>query len=166
MAKKALSKPTRKQSTATARKSKRRSAASTARAKSAVSRQVVTPALEPRTATDHAKKSPSPQHARLSTKQTAAGATSAGISSSPPSGWAAPKKAPKHVATAASANAPHQVPRNINDAEITVDGGAVKLTNLQKVFWPELGLTKRDFCCNIISPSRPGFCRTFKIAPW
>jgi bifunctional non-homologous end joining protein LigD len=32
----------------------------------------------------------------------------------------------------------------VNDAEIEVAGGAVKLTNLQKIFWPELKLTKRD----------------------
>jgi bifunctional non-homologous end joining protein LigD len=25
-----------------------------------------------------------------------------------------------------------------------VDGGRVHLTNLEKIFWPELGLTKRD----------------------
>ncbi len=36
------------------------------------------------------------------------------------------------------------VPEGINDAELSVDGGTVKLTNLQKVFWLRLGLTKRD----------------------
>lgn len=36
------------------------------------------------------------------------------------------------------------LPRDTNDAEIRVEGGSVKLTNLQKVFWPELRLTKRD----------------------
>jgi len=36
------------------------------------------------------------------------------------------------------------VPEGVNDAELSVDGGTVKLTNLQKVFWPGLGLTKRD----------------------
>jgi bifunctional non-homologous end joining protein LigD len=39
---------------------------------------------------------------------------------------------------------PVQIPRNVTDAELTVEGGTVKLTNLQKVFWPKLGLTKRD----------------------
>jgi bifunctional non-homologous end joining protein LigD len=29
-------------------------------------------------------------------------------------------------------------------AEIEVDGSVVRLTNLNKVFWPDLGLTKRD----------------------
>ncbi len=37
-----------------------------------------------------------------------------------------------------------QIPDGVNDATIRVDGTDVKLTNLQKVFWPELGLTKRD----------------------
>lgn len=36
------------------------------------------------------------------------------------------------------------VPEGVNDAELSVDGGTVRLTNLQKVFWPQLGLTKRD----------------------
>jgi bifunctional non-homologous end joining protein LigD len=36
------------------------------------------------------------------------------------------------------------VPAGVNDTEIHVEGGTVKLTNLQKVFWPDLGLTKRD----------------------
>jgi bifunctional non-homologous end joining protein LigD len=37
-----------------------------------------------------------------------------------------------------------QIPENVTDAEIAVDGGTVKLTNLQKIFWPKLRLTKRD----------------------
>jgi bifunctional non-homologous end joining protein LigD len=37
-----------------------------------------------------------------------------------------------------------QIPRNVNDVELHVAGGPVKLTNLQKVFFPQLGLTKRD----------------------
>ena len=40
--------------------------------------------------------------------------------------------------------APVSIPNNVSDAEVTVDGAAVRLTNLQKVFWPKLGLTKRD----------------------
>ena len=39
---------------------------------------------------------------------------------------------------------PVSIPDNVPDAELTVDGVTVKLTNLQKVFWPRLGLTKRD----------------------
>jgi bifunctional non-homologous end joining protein LigD len=37
-----------------------------------------------------------------------------------------------------------RLPQGVNDAEVAVNGGTVKLTNLQKVFWPALGLTKRD----------------------
>lgn len=37
-----------------------------------------------------------------------------------------------------------EIPRNIDEADITVEGGPVKLTNLRKIFFPELGLTKRD----------------------
>jgi len=36
------------------------------------------------------------------------------------------------------------IPNNVPDAEVTVDGATVKLTNLQKIFWPKLRLTKRD----------------------
>jgi bifunctional non-homologous end joining protein LigD len=37
-----------------------------------------------------------------------------------------------------------EIPRGVSQAEIEVDGGRVHLTNLEKIFWPELGLTKRD----------------------
>ena len=37
-----------------------------------------------------------------------------------------------------------QIPTNVSDTELRVRGGSVKLTNLQKVFFPGLGLTKRD----------------------
>lgn len=37
-----------------------------------------------------------------------------------------------------------EIPRNVDEAEITVEGGPVKLTNLRKIFFPELGLTKCD----------------------
>jgi bifunctional non-homologous end joining protein LigD len=40
--------------------------------------------------------------------------------------------------------APVSIPNNVADAEVTVDGATVKLTNLQKVFWPKLRFTKRD----------------------
>ncbi len=36
------------------------------------------------------------------------------------------------------------LPKQPNDATIDVDGTEVKLTNLQKIFWPKLKLTKRD----------------------
>jgi bifunctional non-homologous end joining protein LigD len=37
-----------------------------------------------------------------------------------------------------------QIPENVTDAEVSVEGGTVKLTNLQKIFWPKLRLTKHD----------------------
>ncbi len=37
-----------------------------------------------------------------------------------------------------------QIPRGVDAVTLTVDGGPVQLTNLQKVFFPGLGLTKRD----------------------
>jgi bifunctional non-homologous end joining protein LigD len=37
-----------------------------------------------------------------------------------------------------------RIPPDVNDAEIEVEGGTAKLTNLNKIFWPKLGLTKRD----------------------
>jgi bifunctional non-homologous end joining protein LigD len=37
-----------------------------------------------------------------------------------------------------------EIPSNTADLELRVPGGTVKLTNLTKVFWPELGITKRD----------------------
>jgi bifunctional non-homologous end joining protein LigD len=40
--------------------------------------------------------------------------------------------------------APISIPDRVPDVEVTVDGATVKLTNLQKIFWPKLRLTKRD----------------------
>jgi bifunctional non-homologous end joining protein LigD len=37
-----------------------------------------------------------------------------------------------------------RIPDKIDEAELSVEGGLVHLTNLQKIFWPDLGLTKRD----------------------
>lgn len=36
------------------------------------------------------------------------------------------------------------IPAQANDAAIEIEGTEVKLTNLQKIFWPKLKLTKRD----------------------
>jgi bifunctional non-homologous end joining protein LigD len=36
------------------------------------------------------------------------------------------------------------IPRDTDQADLSVEGGPVHLTNLQKVFWPHLRLTKRD----------------------
>ncbi len=46
----------------------------------------------------------------------------------------------------ASAKSPRkiQIPSDVPSAELDVDGGTVTLTNLNKPFWPEDNLTKRD----------------------
>jgi bifunctional non-homologous end joining protein LigD len=36
------------------------------------------------------------------------------------------------------------IPEGVNDAELEINGRSLKLTNLEKPFWPELGVTKRD----------------------
>src|SRR6476646_2894566 len=36
------------------------------------------------------------------------------------------------------------IPRDVDDVEVRVEGKAVRLTNLRKLFWPELGITKGD----------------------
>ena len=36
------------------------------------------------------------------------------------------------------------IPAGARDAELVIDDHPVKLTNLEKLFWPELGITKRD----------------------
>lgn len=37
-----------------------------------------------------------------------------------------------------------KIPRDAVGLEVEIDGRVVKLTNLRKLFWPELGVTKRD----------------------
>jgi bifunctional non-homologous end joining protein LigD len=36
------------------------------------------------------------------------------------------------------------IPRDRQDTDLAIAGRSVRLTNLEKIFWPELGLTKRD----------------------
>src|SRR5690349_17630840 len=36
------------------------------------------------------------------------------------------------------------IPKERRDIELEVEGKSVKLTNLQKPFWPDLGITKGD----------------------
>lgn len=47
-----------------------------------------------------------------------------------------------------------EIPRNVDQTELDIQGGTVKLTNLQKIFWPELGLTKRDLLQYYLDVSR------------
>ena len=37
-----------------------------------------------------------------------------------------------------------EIPKDVEEVTLSAEGGKVKLTNLQKVFWPKLRLTKRD----------------------
>jgi bifunctional non-homologous end joining protein LigD len=53
----------------------------------------------------------------------------------------APSPAPRAKTRAAAASL---IPLGVRDAEIEADGHAVSLTNLEKPFWPKLGLTKGD----------------------
>jgi bifunctional non-homologous end joining protein LigD len=53
------------------------------------------------------------------------------------------------------------LPRDQRDIELTVSGRKVKLTNLQKVFWPESGITKRDllqYYADVASVLLPHLC--------
>jgi bifunctional non-homologous end joining protein LigD len=54
------------------------------------------------------------------------------------------KTSPRKKLRAATTTRSVSIPADVNDAQIKVAGGAVRLTNLRKVFWPELGITKRD----------------------
>jgi bifunctional non-homologous end joining protein LigD len=47
-----------------------------------------------------------------------------------------------------------QIPRSVENATLTVDGGPVNLTNLNKIYFPELGLTKRDLLQYYLDVSR------------
>ncbi len=47
-----------------------------------------------------------------------------------------------------------EIPRGVNQCDLEVAGGPVHLTNLQKVFWPDLGLTKRDLLQYYLDVSR------------
>src|SRR5258705_13656818 len=57
---------------------------------------------------------------------------------------AVPVKPAKTRPKTAQLPAPVTIPEGKSDAELRLGRHAVQLTNLDKVFWPELGLTKRD----------------------
>ena len=40
--------------------------------------------------------------------------------------------------------APLRIPRDQDNATLPIDGREVRLTNLRKPFWPDLGITKGD----------------------
>src|SRR5512141_398704 len=52
-------------------------------------------------------------------------------------------RASRHTRAARVPERALEIPRH-TEAELTADGVAVRLTNLEKPFWPELGITKRD----------------------
>jgi len=45
---------------------------------------------------------------------------------------------------ARTAARPTSIPKTQSEVTVTTDGREVRLTNLNKVFWPDLGITKRD----------------------
>lgn len=51
---------------------------------------------------------------------------------------------PPSPSSAKEGEAHLQLPRDAEQVELRLAGRAVRLTNLNKLFWPELGLTKRD----------------------
>jgi bifunctional non-homologous end joining protein LigD len=55
-----------------------------------------------------------------------------------------PGHRPPNSTRTASKRGAAVIPTNVNEAELTAEGGPVRLTNLQKIFWPRLKLTKRD----------------------
>lgn len=58
---------------------------------------------------------------------------------------AAPESASRRQRSRAKPASPAtSIPRNQDNVELNVDGGPVQLTNLQKIFWPDLRLTKRE----------------------
>src|SRR5512133_1628412 len=52
----------------------------------------------------------------------------------------------KHTAASRGANVRRRIdiPKNVEQIELKVGGREVRLTNLRKLFWPELKITKRD----------------------
>ncbi len=61
-----------------------------------------------------------------------------------PKGDAANRKAAAAPVDSGSPRRDLAIPTGVNDATIKLDGTEIKLSNLQKVFWPDLKLTKRD----------------------
>ena len=51
------------------------------------------------------------------------------------------------------------------DALVAIGDREVRLTNLDKPFWPELGITKRDLL-QYYADVAPSSCRTSRSARW
>jgi bifunctional non-homologous end joining protein LigD len=54
------------------------------------------------------------------------------------------RRVPRRAAATRSAPAARTIPSDRDEATVAVDGRVVKLTNLRKIFWPDLGITKGD----------------------
>lgn len=54
------------------------------------------------------------------------------------------RRTARSLQAARPSSLPDLIPHDGTQAELEVDGRTVKLTNLQKPFWPELGITKGD----------------------
>src|ERR1700722_9446626 len=63
--------------------------------------------------------------------------------------------AKKNRAPNATTGADGRVPTGVDDAQLSIGGETIQLTNLRKVFWPGLGLTKGDLLQYY-----------FHVAPW
>ena len=50
----------------------------------------------------------------------------------------------KRPQTRSSAARPVSIPTDVNEARVEIEGREVRLTNLRKPFWPDLGITKGD----------------------
>jgi hypothetical protein len=57
------------------------------------------------------------------------------------------------------------LPQDENEIELTVGRKKVRLTNLQKLFWPDLQISKRDLLQYYVDLSHT-CCRISKIAQW
>ena len=60
---------------------------------------------------------------------------------------------------------PIVIPTRVDNAILKVDGREVRLTNLRKPFWPELGITKGALI-QYYADVAPCCCRTSAIARW
>ena len=58
-----------------------------------------------------------------------------------------------------------KLPKNKNSLDVEFGDRVVKLTNLNKLFWPKLGVTKRDLIQYYLDVA-PVLSRTFSIARW
>jgi bifunctional non-homologous end joining protein LigD len=71
-----------------------------------------------------------------------------------PKGRAAPKKKAPAMSVRAADATPELIPARGKACEVRIGGRVVRLTNLQKPFWPELGLTKGDLLRYYVAVSK------------